>query len=162
SVNNIALVHGRPMLLNLKDMIVHFVDHRHEVIVRRTKFELAEAEKRAHILEGLLKASDHMDEVIAVIRNASTPDEAREGLMNRFGLSDIQARAILDMTLRRLTGLERDKIKEEYAELMKQIEYLKSVLADESLRMSIIKDELNEIKDSYGDERRTEIVHSAA
>lgn len=162
SVNNIALVHGRPMLLNLKDMIVHFVDHRHEVIVRRTKFELAEAEKRAHILEGLLKALDHIDEVIALIRNSSTPDEAREGLMNRFGLSDIQARAILDMTLRRLTGLERDKIKEEYAELMKQIEYLKSVLADESLRMSIIKDELNEIKDSYGDERRTEIVHSAA
>ncbi|ADY51632.1 DNA gyrase subunit A [Pseudopedobacter saltans DSM 12145] len=162
SVNNIALVHGRPMLLNLKDMIVHFVDHRHEVVVRRTKFELAEAEKRAHILEGLLIALDHLDEVISLIRNSSTPDEAREGLMSKFGLSDIQARAILDMTLRRLTGLERDKIKEEYADLMKQIEYLKSVLADESLRMSIIKEELVEVKEAYGDERRTEIVHSAA
>ncbi len=162
SVNNIALVHGRPMLLNLKDMILHFVDHRHEVVVRRTKFELAEAEKRAHILEGLLIALDHLDEVISLIRNSSTPDEAREGLIEKFGLSDIQARAILDMTLRRLTGLERDKIKEEYAELMKQIEYLKSVLEDESLRMSIIKDELNEVKDAYGDDRRTEIVHSAA
>ncbi|RRN76095.1 DNA gyrase subunit A, partial [Pseudoxanthomonas sp. SGD-10] len=137
-------------------------DHRHEVVVRRTKFELAEAEKRAHILEGLLIALDHLDEVIALIRNSATPEEAREGLMEKFGLSDVQARAILDMTLRRLTGLERDKIKEEYAELMNTIEYLKSVLADESLRMSIIKDELNEVKETYGDERRTEIVHSAA
>ncbi|MFD1630758.1 DNA gyrase subunit A [Pseudopedobacter beijingensis] len=162
SVNNIALVNGRPMLLNLKDLIVHFVDHRHDVVVRRTKFELNEAEKRAHILEGLLIALDHLDEVINLIRNSATPEEAREGLMEKFGLSDIQARAILDMTLRRLTGLERDKIKEEYAELMKQIEYLKSVLENESLRMSIIKDELLEIKDKYGDERRTEIVHSAA
>ncbi len=161
SVNNIALVHGRPMLLNLKDMIRHFVDHRHEVVIRRTKFELAEAEKRAHILEGLLIALDHLDEVIQLIRNSGTPEEARTGLMERFGLSDIQARAILDMTLRRLTGLERDKIKEEYAELMKTIEFLKAVLADEGLRMKIIKDELTEIKEKYGDERKTSITHSA-
>ncbi|MBK1440461.1 DNA gyrase subunit A [Parapedobacter sp. ISTM3] len=161
SVNNIALVHGRPMLLNLKDMIYHFVEHRHEVVVRRTRFELAEAEKRAHILEGLLIALDHLDEVIQLIRSSATPDDARVGLMEKFGLSDIQARAILDMTLRRLTGLERDKIKEEYAELMKTIEYLKSVLEDEGLRMKIIKDELLEIKDKYGDERRSTIVHSA-
>ncbi|HEY0897424.1 MAG TPA: DNA gyrase subunit A [Sphingobacteriaceae bacterium] len=161
SVNNIALVHGRPMLLNLKDMIRHFVDHRHEVVVRRTKFELAEAEKRAHILEGLLIALDHLDEVIQLIRSSGTPEEARTGLMERFGLSDIQARAILDMTLRRLTGLERDKIKEEYAELMKTIDFLKSVLADEGLRMKIIKDELMEIKEKYGDERKTSITHSA-
>jgi len=161
SVNNIALVHGRPMLLNLKDMIHHFVEHRHEVIIRRTKFELAEAEKRAHILEGLLIALDHLDEVIQLIRSSDTPEDARVGLMEKFGLSDIQARAILDMTLRRLTGLERDKIKEEYAELMKTIEYLKSILADEALRMQIIKDELLEVKEKYGDERRSQIVHSA-
>ncbi len=162
SVNNIALVNGRPMMLNLKDLIHHFVEHRHEVIVRRTKFELSEAEKRAHILEGLLIALDHLDEVIRLIRASQTPDEAREGLMSQFGLTDIQARAILDMTLRRLTGLERDKIKDEYAELMKLIEYLNSILNDEGLRMQIIKDELIEIKDKYGDERRTEIVHSSA
>ncbi len=161
SVNNIALVHGRPMLLNLKDMILHFVDHRHEVVVRRTRFELAEAEKRAHILEGLLIALDHLDEVIQLIRSSATPEDARVGLMEKFGLSDIQARAILDMTLRRLTGLERDKIKEEYAELMKTIDYLKSVLDDEGLRMKIIKDELIEVKEKYGDERRSTIVHSA-
>ncbi len=162
SVNNIALVHGRPMMLNLKDLIHHFVEHRLEVIVRRTKFELAEAEKRAHILEGLLIALDHLDEVIALIRASDTPEAARDGLMTKFGLSEIQARAILDMTLRRLTGLERDKIKAEYAELMKQIEYLKSVLADEGLRIQIIKDELTEIREKYGDERKTEIVHSSA
>lgn len=161
SVNNIALVHGRPQMLNLKDLIRHFVDHRHDVIVRRTKFELAEAEKRAHILEGLLIALDHIEEVIKLIRASSTPDEARLGLMEQFGLSDIQARAILDMTLRRLTGLERDKIKDEYAELMKTIEYLNSVLADEGLRMKIITDELAEMREKYGDERRTTIVHSA-
>ena len=161
SVNNIALVHGRPQMLNLKDLIRHFVDHRHEVVVRRTKFELAEAEKRAHILEGLLIALDHIEEVIKLIRASNTPEEARLGLMEKFGLSDIQARAILDMTLRRLTGLERDKIKEEYAELMKTIEYLKSILDSESLRMQIIKDELAEMLDKYGDERRTTIVHSA-
>ncbi|GGH17650.1 DNA gyrase subunit A [Sphingobacterium alkalisoli] len=161
SVNNIALVKGRPMLMNLKDMIHEFVEHRHEVVIRRTKYELAEAEKRAHILEGYLIALDHLDEVIKLIRNSDTPEEARVGLMERFELSDIQARAILDMTLRRLTGLERDKIKEEYAELMNTIEYLKSVLADEGLRMQIIKDELAEVKEKYGDERRSVIVHSA-
>ncbi|MFM6975419.1 MAG: DNA gyrase subunit A [Sphingobacteriaceae bacterium] len=161
SVNNIALVKGRPMLLNLKDMIKYFVEHRHEVVVRRTKFELAEAEKRAHILEGLLIALDHLDEVIKLIRSSDTPEDARSGLMEKFGLSDIQARAILDMTLRRLTGLERDKIKEEYAELMKTIEHLKAILADEGLRMQIIKDELVEVREKYGDERRSVIVHSA-
>lgn len=161
SVNNIALVHGRPMMLNLKDMIHHFVEHRHEVVIRRTRYELAEAEKRAHILEGYLIALDHLDEVIKLIRASETPEDARTGLMERFGLSDIQARAILDMTLRRLTGLERDKIREEYAELMKTIEYLKAVLEDESLRMKIIKDELMEVKAKYGDERRSTIVHSA-
>ena len=161
SVNNIALVKGRPMLLNLKDMIHEFVEHRHEVVIRRTKFELSEAEKRAHILEGYLIALDHLDEVIRLIRNSATPEDARTGLMEKFGLTDIQARAILDMTLRRLTGLERDKIKEEYAELMKTIEYLKEVLADEGLRMKIIKDELIEVKEKYGDERRSLIVHSA-
>jgi DNA gyrase subunit A len=161
SVNNIALVNGRPMMLNLKDLIRHFVDHRHEVVIRRTKFDLAEAEKRAHILEGLLIALDHLDEVIKLIRASNSPDDARVSLMESFNLSDIQARAILDMTLRRLTGLERDKIKEEYAELMNTIEYLKSVLADEGLRMQIITDELTEIRDRFGDERRTSITHSA-
>jgi len=162
SVNNIALVHGRPMMLNLKDLIRHFVDHRHEVVVRRTKYELTEAEKRAHILEGLLIALDNIEEVIKLIRASSTPDEAREGLIATFNLSDIQARAILDMTLRRLTGLERDKIKDEHAELMRLIEHLKSILDSKELRMQIIKDELTEIKTKYGDARRTEIVHSAA
>src|ERR1700744_835323 len=162
SVNNIALVHGRPMMLNLRDLIHHFVEHRHEVVVRRTKFDLAEAERRAHVLEGLLIALDHLDEVIKLIRASNTPEDARDGLMTTFGLSEIQARAILDMTLRRLTGLERDKIKAEYAELMEQIEYLKSVLADEGLRMQIIKDELLEIREKYGDERKTEMVHSSA
>ena len=161
SVNNIALVKGRPVLMNLKDMIQVFVDHRHDVITRRTRFELSEAEKRAHILEGYLIALDHLDEVIKLIRASATPEDARVGLMEKFGLSDLQARAILDMTLRRLTGLEHDKIKEEYAELMKTIEYLKSVLADEGLRMQIIKDELIEIREKYGDERRSVIVHSA-
>jgi len=162
SVNNIALVHGRPMMLNLKDLIHHFVEHRHEVVVRRTKFELAEAQKRAHILEGLLIALDHLDEVIKLIRGSNTPDDAREGLITQFGLSDLQARAILGMTLRRLTGLERDKIKDEFEALMKTIDYLNSLLADEGLRMQIIKDELLEIKEKYGDERKTEMVHSSA
>jgi DNA gyrase subunit A len=162
SINNIALVHGRPMLLNLRDLIHHFVEHRHEVVVRRTKFELSEAQKRAHILEGLLIALDHLDEVIRLIRASNTPDDAREGLIAQFGLTDIQARAILDMTLRRLTGLERDKIKDEYESLMKLIEYLNSILADVDLRMQIIKDELIEIRDKYGDERKTEMIHSSA
>jgi DNA gyrase subunit A len=162
SINNIALVHGRPVLLNLKDLIHHFVEHRHEVVIRRTKFELSEAQKRAHILEGLLIALDHLDEVIRLIRASNTPDDAREGLITQFGLTDIQARAILDMTLRRLTGLERDKIKDEYESLMKLIDYLNSILDDEGLRMQIIKDELIEIRDKYGDERKTEMIHSSA
>lgn len=161
SVNNIALVHGRPMMLNLKDLIKHFVEHRHEVVVRRTKFELAEAEKRAHILEGYLIALDHLDEVIKLIRESKTPDEAKVGLMQKFSLSEIQAKAILELRLRVLTGMEREKIKEEYADLMKLIEYYKDVLNDEFLRYEIIKDELREIREKYGDERKTEIVYSA-
>ncbi len=161
SVNNIALVHGRPMKLNLKDLISHYVDHRHEVIIRRTQFDLAEAEKRAHILEGLLIALDHLDEVIALIRASKTVEDAKTGLMTSFQLSEIQAKAILDLRLQKLTGLEREKIKEEYADLMRLIEYLKDVLADESLRMEIIKDELSEIREKYGDERRTSIEYSA-
>ncbi|MGB3946574.1 MAG: DNA gyrase subunit A, partial [Bacteroidia bacterium] len=161
SVNNIALVGGRPMMLNLKDLILHFVNHRHDVVMRRTQYELIQAEKRAHILQGYLIALDHLDEVIKLIRESATPNEAQDGLMSRFGLSEIQSKAILEMRLRVLTGLERDKIKAEYEELMKLIDYLKSVLADESLRMKIIKDELIEIKDKYGDERKTEIVYAA-
>lgn len=160
-VNNIALVKGRPIALNLKDLILHFVDHRHEVVVRRTKFELEEAQKRAHILEGLLVALDHLDEVIKIIREAPTPGEAQDSLMSQFGLSEIQCKAILDMRLRTLTGLERDKIKKEYAELMEHIKYLQSILDDEALRMTIIKTELLEMKEKYGDERRTEIQYAA-
>ena len=161
-VNNIALVGGRPKLLNLKDMIVHFVDFRHDVIVRRTKFELNEAEKRAHILEGLLIAIDHLDEVIKLIRASQTVEIAREGLMSSFNLSELQARAILDLRLQKLTGLERDKIKQEYDELMERIAYLKSILEEGNLalRMSIIKEELLEVQKKYGDARRTTIVYS--
>jgi DNA gyrase subunit A len=159
-VNNVALVKGRPMTLNLRDLIHHFVDHRHEVVIRRTQYELDEAKKRAHILEGLLIALDNLDEVINLIRSSRDPEIARNGLMERFALSEIQARAILDMRLQRLTGLERDKIQAEYAEIMKLIDYLNSVLNDEGLRMQIIKDELNEIKERYGDERRTSIEAS--
>jgi DNA gyrase subunit A len=161
SVNNIALVNGRPEMLNLKDMIMHFVEHRHEIVVRRTKYDLAEARKRAHILEGLLIALDNLDAVISLIRNSKNPDEAKEGLISNFGLTDIQSKAILDLRLQRLTGLERQKIKEEYDELMKLIAYLESVLNDEALRYSIIKDELKEMKEKYGDPRRTLIEHSA-
>jgi DNA gyrase subunit A len=161
SVNNIALVKGRPEMLNLKDMIRHFVNHRHEIIVRRTQYDLEQAEKRAHILEGFLIALDNLDAIITLIRASRTPDDARVGLMESFELSEIQARAILNLTLQRLTGLERDKIRDEYAELMKTIEYLRSILADEGLRMSIIKGELIEIKDKYGDERRTHIIYAA-
>ena len=157
SVNNIALVNGRPELLNLKDMIKHFVNHRHEVVVRRTEYELRQAEKRAHVLEGLLIAIDNLDAVIKLIRGSATPEEARNGLMSEFKLSEIQAKAILDMRLQKLTGLERDKIKAEYEELMKTIEYLKSILADKAKRMEIIKDELIEMKEKYGDDRRTDI-----
>jgi DNA gyrase subunit A len=161
SVNNIALVGGRPMMLNLKDMIGHFVNHRHDVVVRRTKFELSQAEKRAHILSGYLIALDHLDEVIKLIRESATPNDAQTELMSRFGLSELQSKAILEMRLRVLTGLERDKIKQEYDELMKLIDYLKSILNDEMLRMKIIKDELIEIKDKYGDERKTDIVYAS-
>ena len=157
SVNNIALVNGRPEMLNLKDMVKHFVAHRHDVVVRRTEYELRQAEKRAHVLEGLLIAIDNLDAVIKLIRASATVDEAKSGLMSEFKLSDIQAKAILEMRLQKLTGLERDKIKAEYEELMKTIEYLKSILGDKTLRMAIIKDELIEIKDKYGDERRTDI-----
>lgn len=160
SVNNVALVGGRPMTLNLKDLIVNYVNHRHEVVIRRTRYELAEAEKRAHILEGLLIALDHLDEVIALIRASQTPQIAQDGLINSFQLSEIQAKAILEMRLQRLTGLERDKIRDEYAELKKLIDYYRDVLADEKLRMDIIKDELGEMKEKYGDERRTEIVYT--
>jgi len=158
NVNNIALVKGRPRTLNLKQIIAYFVSHRHEVVVRRTQYDLDQAEKRAHILEGLLKALDHIDEVIALIRGSRTPDEARDGLMEKFGFTEVQARAILDMRLQRLVGLERDKLKAEYEELMKMIDYYRQVLSDEGLRMQIIKDELLEIKEKFGDERRTEMV----
>ncbi len=161
SVNNIALVHGRPKMLNLKDLIHYFVEHRHDVVIRRTQFELDQAEKRAHILEGLIIASDNIEEVIAIIRAAKNPDEARLNLIERFSLSDIQSRAIVEMRLRQLTGLEQDKLHQEYADILKQIEYLKSVLADINLRMEIIKNELIEIKAKYGDARKTEIVPNA-
>ena len=160
SVNNIALVKGRPEMLNLKDMIRHFVEHRHVVVVRRTEFELRQAEKRAHVLEGLLIAIDHLDAVIKLIRASATPDEAKSGLITEFKLSEIQAKAILEMRLQKLTGLERGKIKAEYEELMKTINYLKSILGDKPLRMKIIKDELFEIKEKYGDERRTDIEYA--
>ncbi len=161
SVNNIALVNGRPEMLNLKDLIHYFVEHRHEVVVRRTEYDLREAEKKAHILTGLLIALDNLDEVIALIRASKTPEDARNGLMERFELSEIQARAILDMRLQKLTGLERDKIKVEYEELMKLIEHLKEILANFDMRMDIIKTELLRIKDKYGDERRSTIVYTA-
>ncbi len=160
-VNSIALVKGRPYQLNLKQQIKYFIEHRHEVVVRRTQYELREAEKRAHILEGLIIAVDNIDEVIKIIRSARTPEIARTNLMERFELSEIQARAILDMRLQSLTGLRIDELKEEYAELMTLIDHLRSILADESLRMQIIKDELAEIKEKYGDEPRTRIEHSA-
>ncbi|WP_372648915.1 DNA gyrase subunit A [Draconibacterium sp.] len=161
SVNSIALVHGRPKILNLKDLIKHFVDHRHEVVTRRTQYELEQAEKRAHILEGLIIASDNIDEVIAIIRGSSTPEEARNKLIERFELSDVQSRAIVEMRLRQLTGLEQDKLRKEYDEIMAQIEHYKAILADVNLRMEIIKEELEEVKAKYGDERRTEIVPNA-
>ncbi|WP_430817466.1 DNA gyrase subunit A [Carboxylicivirga sp. RSCT41] len=160
-VNNIALVNGRPQLLNLKGLIKCFVEHRHEVVTRRTQYELDQAEKRAHILEGLIIASDNIDEVIKIIRAAQTPDEARQNLIERFELTDIQARAIVEMRLRQLTGLEQDKLRAEYDELMKEIAHLKDILANVELRMNIIKEELEEVKAKYGDERRTDIVYSS-
>ncbi len=160
SVNNIALVNGRPVQLNLKDMVHHFVEHRVDVVIRRTKYELRKAEERAHILEGLIIASDNIDEVIQIIRSSASPDEARDRLQKRFELSEIQARAIVDMRLRSLTGLEQDKLRAEYEELMKTIEYLKRILNEEDLRMSIIKEELVEIREKFGDDRRTDIDYA--
>ncbi len=160
-VNNVALVKGRPQTLNLKQLISHFVDHRHQVVVRRTEHDLKEAEKRAHILEGYLIALDNLDEVIALIRNSRDPETAKNELMAQFKLSEIQAKAILDMRLQRLTGLERDKIQQEYDEVVQLIKELNEILGSEDIRMGIIKDELKEIQQRYGDERRTEIVHSA-
>jgi DNA gyrase subunit A len=162
SVNNIALVKGRPEMLNLKQMIECFVEHRHEVIVRRTEFELRKAQERAHILEGLIIALDNIDEVIKLIRASKTPEEARNGLMERFELSELQSRAILDMRLQKLTGLERDKLREEFDELMALINRLEEILAKRELRMEIIKDELIEVRDKYGDDRRSNIEFSSA
>ncbi|PWB22316.1 DNA gyrase subunit A [Flavobacterium sp. HTF] len=160
SVNNIALVKGRPQMLNLKDMIHYFIEHRHDVVVRRTQFELRKAEERAHILEGLIIASDNIDEVIAIIRGSKNTEEAREKLIERFKLSDIQARAIVEMRLRQLTGLEQDKLRAEFEELMKLIEHLKALLADVNLRTALIKEELEEIREKYGDARRSQIEYS--
>lgn len=160
-INNVALVNGRPKILNVKDLIREFVDFRHEIIIRRTKFELKKAEERAHILEGFLIALDHLDEVITLIRSSSTPDIAKEGLMANFQMSDIQAKSVLELRLQRLTGMERDKIREEHAEIMKLIARLKEILGDEGLRFQIIKDELIEIKERFGDERKTEITYLA-
>lgn len=161
SVNNIALVNGRPRQLNLKDMIKAFVEHRHEVVIRRTKFELKKAEERAHILEGLIIASDNIDEVIAIIKSSKSPNEAIERLMERFSLSDVQSRAIVEMRLRQLTGLEQDKLRAEYEEIEKLIARLKEILENEDTRMEVIKDELQEVKDKYGDERKTDIVYAS-
>lgn len=163
SINNIALVNGRPEQLNLKDLIKHFVDHRHEVVLRRTEFELKKAKDKAHILEGYMKViatEDSLDRAIHIIRNSSNPAEAKQGLMDEFELTEIQSQAILDMRLAKLTGMELDKIREEYEEIMKEIQYLESVLADVTLRFEIIKEELAEIKEKYGDERRSEINYA--
>lgn len=162
SVNNIALVKGRPEMLNLKSLISNFVEHRHDVVIRRTRFELRKAEERAHILQGLIIALDNLDEVIQLIRGSKTPEEARTGLMERFELSELQSRAILDMRLQKLTGLERDKLRAEFDELMATIAGLKEILENEALRYQIIKDELIEIRDKYGDERRSVIEFSSA
>ncbi len=161
SVNNIALVHGKPEMLNLRDLIHHYVEHRHEIVLRRTKYLLEEARKRIHILEGLIIALDNLDAVIALIRNSKNPEMAKEGLMSQFGLSEIQSKAILDMRLQRLTGLEIEKIREEYQEVLKEIQYYESILESEQLRMDIIKTEILEVKEKYGDKRKTEIVFNA-
>ena len=160
-INNVALVKGRPKVLNIKELIKEFVDFRHEVVVRRTKFELKKAEERAHILEGYLIALDHLDEVIALIRNSSTPDIAKDGLMSSFQMSEIQAKAVLELRLQRLTGMERDKIKKEHEDVMALIGRLKEILANEAMRFQIIKDELEEVKQKFGDERKTEITYLA-
>lgn len=159
-INNVALANGRPYLFNVKDLIKHFVEFRHEVVVRRTKYDLEQAQKRAHILEGLIIAVDNIDEVIKMIRASKTPEEAREKLMSSFELSELQARAILDMRLQKLTGLEIDKLREEYDALMKEIAYMEEILSNATLRFQIIKDELLEVKEAYGDERRTEINYA--
>lgn len=161
NVNNVALVRGRPRMLNLKELIDHFVKHRHQVVIRRSRYDLNQAEKRAHILEGLIIASDNIDEVIAIIKSSKNPDDARERLMERFSLSEVQSRAIVEMRLRQLTGLEQEKLRDEYKEVMALIDYLKSILESEELQMKIIKDELYEVKEKYGDERRTEIIPDA-
>jgi DNA gyrase subunit A len=161
SVNNIALVHGRPQLLNLHDMIKYFIEHRMEVLIRKTKYELAQAEKRAHILEGLIKALDFIDEVIAIIKASKNVDEARTGLMSRFDLSLEQAKAIVEMRLRSLTSLETNKLKDELAELMERITYFNEILSDEVLRSSIIRGEFVELKEKFGDERRTDIIYAS-
>lgn len=161
SVNNITLVNGRPQTLNLKQLLEAFVDHRHEVVIRRTRFDLAKAEERAHILEGLIIASDHIDEVVKLIRSSRTREEAKTRLMERFSLSEKQAQAIVDMRLGQLTGLDQDKLRNEYAEVEKMIAYYKEILADESVCMKVVKDELLEIKEKYGDERKTEIIYSS-
>ena len=162
SVNNICLVNGRPKMVNLKDLIKHFIDFRHEVVIRRTKFDLRKAEERAHILEGLIIASDNIDEVIKIIRASKSPEEARDNLIARFNLSDLQSRAIVEMRLRQLTGLEQDKLRAEYTELMALITDLKDILANEERRMQIIKDELNYVKDKYGDVRQSRIEYAAS
>ena len=160
-VNNVALVHGRPRLLNLKDLIRYFVEHRHDVVIRRTKFDLRKAKERAHILEGLIIASDNIDEVIRIIRASKSPAEAVGGLMERFSLSEVQARAIVEMRLRQLTGLMQEQLRNEYAEIEKRIAYLEEILVNEDLCSKVIKDELIEVKEKYGDERRSEIVYSS-
>ena len=160
-VNNVALVHGRPKTLNLRDLIKYFIEHRHEVVIRRTQFDLRKAKERAHILEGLIIASDNIDEVIRIIRAAKTPNDAIAGLIERFNLTDIQARAIVEMRLRQLTGLMQDQLHAEYEEIMKQIAYLESILADDEVCRQVMKDELLEVKTKYGDERRSEIVYSS-
>ena len=161
SVNNIALVKGRPVTLNLKQLIESFVEHRHEVVIRRTRYDLKKAEERAHILDGLIIACDHIDEVVQIIRSSKSPEEARNRLMERFSLSEVQATAIVDMRLRQLTGLMQEKLHEEYDELMRQIKYFHEILSDENVCMQVVKDELVEIKEKYGDERKTEIIYSS-
>lgn len=161
SVNNIALVNGRPRQLNIKDLIKYFIEHRHEIVTRRTEFELAEAERRAHLLQGFMIILDNLDEAIQIIRNSQTPEEARTRLMERFGLSEIQARAVVELRLRQLTGMEQDKLRAEFDELMRKIENLKEILAKVELRMQIIKDELMEVKNKFGDARRSEIVYAS-
>ena len=160
-VNNVALVHGRPRLLNLKDLIRYFIEHRHDVVIRRTQYDLRKAKERAHILEGLIIASDNIDEVIHIIRSAKTPNDAITGLMNRFELTEIQSRAIVEMRLRQLTGLMQDQLHAEYEEIKKQIAYLEEILVNDELCRKVIRDELIEVKEKYGDERRSEIVYSS-